>query len=302
MLPAGLTFIERGWLSSNSLLLQSPDQAALFDTGYVTHSAQLSGLVKQQLAGQSLDTIINTHLHSDHCGGNALLQAEYALLQTHVPITQFETVVDWNDQALSFEMTGQTCPRFGANHGICPDQVLMVCGYPWLAKSSPGHDDDSLVFFQPDHGLLLSADALWESGFGVVFPAFLGGPGFQHVASTLDMIEQLKVRVVLPGHGRLFTDVKQALSQARSKLDFFASQPDKHALYAAKVLLKFKLMEHQRCELQQFVAWASAAPLLCKIHAVFFAQVPLVQWIDQIIEALVERKAMQIQHGLLINA
>jgi len=301
MLPAGLNFIERGWLSSNSLLLQSPEQAALFDTGYFTHAPQLIGLVKQLLAGQSLDTIVNTHLHSDHCGGNALFQAEFDRLQTHVPVTQKHTVVDWNTQALSFDMTGQTCPRFDASHGTAPDQVLMVCDLPWLAKSSPGHDDDSLIFFQPDHGLLLSADALWEQGFGVVFPELMGGPGFENIATSLDLIDQLKVQVVLPGHGRPFTDVNAALALARSKLDFFAAHPDRHALYAAKVLLKFKLMELQRCDQQVFMEWALSAPLLLLIHAHLFAEVPVLQWLEQLIDQLVERKAMLIDHGCLIN-
>jgi len=34
---------------------------------------------------------------------------------------------------------------------------------------SPGHDPMSVVLYQPDLKLLISADALWENGFGVVF-------------------------------------------------------------------------------------------------------------------------------------
>ena len=66
--------LERGWVSSNNVLLFDDDQSAtLVDTGYVTHGEQTLALVRHALEGRRLTRIINTHLHSDHCGGNALL-------------------------------------------------------------------------------------------------------------------------------------------------------------------------------------------------------------------------------------
>jgi len=301
MLPSGFHFFERGWLSSNTLLLQSADQAAVIDTGYATHAEQLLRLVRQQLQGQSLDLLINTHLHSDHCGGNALLQSHFDQLAVHVPASQFSTVNIWDPQFLTFELTGQTCERFKASQSVFNDQFLTICGLDWLAMASPGHDNDSFMLYQPDHEVLLSADALWENGFGVVFPEFLGGDGFQGIASTLDDIEKRHVKCVLPGHGRAFTDVNQALSLARSKLDYFSKQPDKHALYAAKVLLKFKLMELHQQELGTFLAWARSAPLLHTIHGHFFSQTKIAPWVKALITEMVERKAMRIESGLLIN-
>ena len=67
--------LERGWVSSNNILLfDSDDSATLIDTGYVAHSEQTLQLVRHALDGRKLARIINTHLHSDHCGGNALLK------------------------------------------------------------------------------------------------------------------------------------------------------------------------------------------------------------------------------------
>ena len=70
--------LERGWVSSNNVLLFDDDHSAtLVDTGYVTHSEQTlaAGASRAARAGD-LTRIINTHLHSDHCGGNALLSRE----------------------------------------------------------------------------------------------------------------------------------------------------------------------------------------------------------------------------------
>ena len=71
-----MTVFERGWLSSNNILFTGQHSgAALVDTGYCTHSAQTLALVQSALGRRPLERILNTHLHSDHCGGNAALQA-----------------------------------------------------------------------------------------------------------------------------------------------------------------------------------------------------------------------------------
>ena len=73
---AGLTVFERGWLSSNNILFTAADQTALVDSGYATHAAQTVALVARR-SGAAARPLINTHLHSDHCGGNAALQRAY---------------------------------------------------------------------------------------------------------------------------------------------------------------------------------------------------------------------------------
>uniref|UniRef100_UPI0035A10BAD MBL fold metallo-hydrolase n=2 Tax=Delftia TaxID=80865 RepID=UPI0035A10BAD len=82
-LPPGMTVLERGWLSANNIVFAADpadpqdDGAAVVDTGYVSHADQTVLLIEQTLAGQPLARILNTHLHSDHCGGNAALQARW---------------------------------------------------------------------------------------------------------------------------------------------------------------------------------------------------------------------------------
>ena len=71
-LPASMRVFERGWLSSNNILFIDDRQTALVDSGYTAHAAQTLALVQHALGGvRTLDLIANTHLHSDHCGGNA---------------------------------------------------------------------------------------------------------------------------------------------------------------------------------------------------------------------------------------
>ena len=61
-------------MSSNMVLFAGRDATALVDSGYLTHADTTLALVRHALAGRPLDALYNTHLHSDHCGGNATLQ------------------------------------------------------------------------------------------------------------------------------------------------------------------------------------------------------------------------------------
>ena len=68
-----------------------------------------------------------------------------------------------------------------------------------------------MILFEPQSRTLISADALWENGFGVIFQELEGEQAFDEVADTLDLIESLAPLVVIPGHGKVFTHVEQSL-------------------------------------------------------------------------------------------
>ena len=108
----GLQVFERGWLSANNILFTDFESATLVDSGYVTHQAQTLSLVQNALNGRKLDRLVNTHLHSDHCGGNNHLQTHYTQLETLIPPGEAKAIAIWDAEALSYEATGQLCPRF----------------------------------------------------------------------------------------------------------------------------------------------------------------------------------------------
>ena len=301
ILPHGFYFFERGWLSSNSLLVHDDKHAAVFDTGYVTHADQLLGLLKKQLKGQALDLVVNSHLHSDHCGGNFSIQSAFPSVDIQIPTYQFEHVANWDTNSLTYKTSGQACSPFKPTKHLAHGSFIETASVYWQIHSAPGHDNDEFIFFEPDTGILISADALWENGLGVIFPEFLGGIGFDNVAVTLDLIESLKPKIVLPGHGPIFTNVSKSLASARRKLDLFASAPEVHAHYSAKVLLKFKLLEVHRISEQLFIDWCLHIEMLDLIHQRFFHHIAKKQWINELIDELILRKAAHINADVLVN-
>lgn len=301
LLPPGVVVLERGWLSSNNVVLRGSDDAAVVDSGYWTHSGQTVALVEGAALGLPVRTLVNTHLHSDHCGGNAALQAHFPDLETWIPPGQANAVRRWDPVALTHEPTGQHCPPFTITGTLAPGTALRLGEREWEVHAAPGHDPHSVILFEPSSRTLISADALWQSGFGVVFPELEGLQAFDEVAATLDLIERLEPALVIPGHGPLFIDVGAALERARSRLAAYVSDPARHAVHAGKVLLKFKLLEWQRLELDQFLDWAEEAAYLKTVHGKWFGQVPTRLWITSLVEDLVRSGAAARDGEFLLN-
>lgn len=261
---AGLLVLERGWLSSNNIVILPAgreEAAVLVDTGHAVHAPQTLALLRQALPHQRLGHIVNTHLHSDHCGGNAAVKAAFGAAISVAP-SMADAVRQWSPTALTYEATGQWCPRFEADQALALDEAFEAGGRTWEVLPAPGHDPDSLILFDRAAGVLLSADALWAQGFGVVFPEVADQPGFDDVEWVLDQIAALPVRVVVPGHGAPFTDVSEALARARSRLAAFRADPRRHARHAAKVLISYHLMEQGPSEPAALREWALATRLL----------------------------------------
>lgn len=301
-LPSDLLLFERGWLSSNGIMFREGERACLVDTGYSSHAQQTLELVNAALGDQfTLTHVLNTHLHSDHCGGNALLVEHHPHATIHVPELYAPAVSNWDAHALSHQPTGQVCPSFKLDGVLQAGQVFQFGHRSWQIIHAPGHDDWAVMLFCADDGILISGDALWGNGFGVVFPAIYSDSGFERVGQTLDVIEALKPSLVIPGHGKAFTHVGAAMDKARSRLSYFLGSPTAHATHAAKVLIKFKLLEWQEIELPVFQSWCEANVYLNQLHQKHFHPQTYSTWLDALIEGMVDAKVCRIAGEQLIN-
>jgi glyoxylase-like metal-dependent hydrolase (beta-lactamase superfamily II) len=299
-LPPSLRFIERDWLSSNHLLGQGPEGNVLVDTGYSSRRDMTLQLVAHALGDAPLHRIVNTHTHSDHVGGNAALKARYGCRIT-IPVREREAVERWDEEALHYGTMGQACDRFTADDTFDVGDRLRIGGFDWETLGSPGHDMDSQLLWQPEHRLLVSADALWQDGFGIVFPEFFDEPGFEAQAATLDMLERLDAAVVIPGHGPMFSDYRPALERARRRLDHLRSRPDRHALSAMKVGLSFMLLDRRRIGLGNLETTWGALPLMQRINRKYFGK-DVSTLTREVLASLLEAKVARIEDGWLVPA
>ncbi len=292
--------LERGWLSSNNIVFDDGDAISVLDTGYVAHAALTVRLIDQARRGKPLARIVNTHLHSDHVGGNAALKARFGSSIT-IPPGGARAVRDWDERQLLFVATGQRCARFDYDALIDPSAPLQLGGLHWEVLAGGGHDPQMVLLYDAENRILISADALWQNGFGVLFPELEGESGFAEQQAALDAIAERAPRTVVPGHGPAFTEVGRALEAAYRRLDAFRRDPERNARHAAKVLIKFWLLEVRSASLDQMHAHFAQTEYLRLIHQRYFARQSLAQMLDANVAELVRAGAAELAGEVLHN-
>ena len=137
VLPETIKVLERGWLSSNNVVLFDRPGVAMVDSGYVSHAEQTLALLEHALAGGRLSRLLNTHCHSDHMGGNAALQARYAC-RTSIPAGEAALIDAWDEDALVLAFADQRCDRFGYDDTFAPGDTLSLGGLAWQVIAARG--------------------------------------------------------------------------------------------------------------------------------------------------------------------
>ena len=298
-LPESLLVIERGWLSANSIVSFDGGDAAVVDSGYVTHAAQTVELVAHAVRGRRLKRLINTHSHSDHIGGNAALQARFGC-EIIVPAGLHATIAEWDENALLLSPLGQQAARFQHDSLIRAGDEISLGDLNWQALAVPGHDMEALAFYNPERRILISGDALWENGFGVIFSELLGeADGIAITRATLEMLSRLPIDIVIPGHGRPFAGVDAAFARAFRRVDSFAADIDKLAWHAIKVLVSFAMLERHRLPAEDFPEFVLGLPFAISIN-IRYLNLPEDQLVERIERELLLVDALRREDGFLV--
>ncbi len=270
-LPKQVHVFVRDWLSANNVLLKSRDGHVLIDSGYARHAPLTLALLttSRGLGNEPLARLINTHCHSDHMGGNAAVARKYGC-PIAVPEGEAPLIERWDGKALLLDYAGQRAERFAVDESLRPDTAYVWGDLEWRALAAPGHQMGALVFFNPEHRILISGDALWERGFGLVMPPEVDPAALPATRATIEMLAGLHARVVIPGHGEPFAGVAAALDRAIQRLEAFEADHVRIARHALKALLSFNLLDRQRMPLADVPAFLDGVGIFRDFNAAFF--------------------------------
>ena len=225
-LPDDLSVLVRGWLHGNVTFIAGPRPACV-DSGYHSGFDALRAAF-EAFGGPVTDLaeIALTHVHSDHSGGVAdLVAASGARVSGH---PDAKDLVDrWDVDGLWLGPTGQVLPRFAMDRAIVEGDEIQLGARTWRVLWTPGHATGGVAFFDPSDGVLITGDALWEDGFGLLDPWADGPDVFDLAARALETLSALDAQVVIPGHGQPFSDLAGALARARSRLAHLRQNPER---------------------------------------------------------------------------
>ena len=298
-LPESIRVIERGWLSANNVVLDEPAGATVIDSGYGAHAPQTLALLETALRGKPLAHLVNTHCHSDHMGGNAAIQKRFGC-RTRIPEGEAPAVDNWDDQQLILAVADQRAQAFSYDDTFGDGDVLQMGGLDWQVIAAPGHDTHAVMFHSPEARVLISGDALWENGFGVVFPQLFGREtALAETRATLEAVGRLDVDVVIPGHGRPFGDVGAALERAFHRLEGYEEDITRLARHCAKVMLSFSLLEKRSMPVAELPVYIARVPILAELNSRYLRMTPaaMAEWL---VNELERAGAAGRQGGLLL--
>jgi glyoxylase-like metal-dependent hydrolase (beta-lactamase superfamily II) len=226
----------------NAWALSRPDGVVLVDTGIGgeegLHQLELA-LAQAKLKLRDVRLLVCTHSHTDHYGlAGPIVDAAGCELWMHPSWDHVRAMAEDPDRALErrIEVARQSGvpaaaleryqeSRKGADplidRVVAPDREL-VDGVEVItelgalrAYETPGHAPSHVVLHEPESGLMLSGDHL----LGRVSLFFDFGHTPDPVGEFLDsleVVEDLDVRLCLAGHGRPFRDVDAKIEANRS--------------------------------------------------------------------------------------
>lgn len=300
-LPRGIQVLERGWLSSNNIVLHAK-RAAVVDSGYGAHAEQTVALLEHALEGGPLDHLVNTHCHSDHMGGNAAIQRRFRC-RTSIPEGEAPLIDRWDERDLILTAADQRAERFAYDGTFADGDTLRMGEYEWQVIAAPGHDAHAVMFYCPETKVLISGDALWENGFGAVFARLFGREtALAETRATLERVAGLGCEIVIPGHGSPFADVAAALERAFARLKGYEEDIHRLARHVVKVLFTFALLEKRSMPLADVPAYLERVAILEEINRVYLRMRPsaFAQWLLADLEragALLRRDGMVLARG-----
>ena len=236
-LPAWVTWQRRPFPDANLLLLHGREPA-LVDSGFVGHAQETADWVHAHAGGVAL--VVNTHWHSDHVGGNAVLQAAGAGIAAGVP--DAEATARRDPGCCQAEYLDQPVAPYSVDAPLHDGQVLRLGDAEWQTVATPGHTRGHLSLWQPDEQLLVVGDALSSYDVGWVNLALDGPDAAATALASLHRLRELAPRVLLPAHGPIPPDPAAALDTAVRRAQRLVDDPAGAVWYGARRIFAFALM------------------------------------------------------------
>ncbi len=169
------------------------DRALVYDT---YPSAQQARWVRDYLAKAGIRhfTVVNSHWHLDHVGGNAVyadvdrISTEQAIAQLTARKAAIEGGGEWGPPPIK--------PLVVPNVGITADTIFMVGDIKVELRPVNIHSKDGLVVYLPNDRILLAGDTLEDTLTFIVEPEQISAQ-----CLNLQKMKQWDIERIFPNHG-----------------------------------------------------------------------------------------------------
>ncbi|KKN33515.1 hypothetical protein LCGC14_0802950 [marine sediment metagenome] len=217
-------FSENQMFDCNQYLIEDPytGELSLFDAGNaISLQGLFKGMEKLGLDYKKINKIFLSHEHADHILGVFKL---IKILGDSPPeiFAYGETaniLEEGDENKILPVMLGLTSRRFGIE--IKPLQVNDLSDHKNVEISpefnfqihhTPGHSEGSICYFNPEKKVLISGDLVFVRGDIGRFD--LPGGSLQKLKSSIEFINSLDIKYLLPGHLGISVNGNQEVERA----------------------------------------------------------------------------------------
>jgi len=220
-----LFFIERGYLNGNHFVYRAKSPI-LIDTGYISDFNETEKLITRLGVNLSdVSLIINTHTHCDHIGGNQVIQQKSGCdIALHKVGRYFIDAQD--DWSTWWRYYDQEAEFFKCTQTLDDGDIIAIGPHEFQIIYTPGHASDGIVLYNIQEKVLISSDTLWESDMAVMTLRVEGSTALFRMQESLQKLESLDVKMIYPGHGRPFSDMKKAILKCKEKIQRYLLDRD----------------------------------------------------------------------------
>jgi cyclase len=178
-------YVIRSGMSGNVTVLVSDDGVLLIDDKFaMDHDGIMAQLGK--ITKQPVRYVINTHLHQDHTGGNAQMQALDA-----------KVIASQNARRIMAETQAEGLPNI-----VLDDYLRIYLGGTAvdIHYFGRGHTDGDIVVHLPEERIVVMGDlfATWEPYVHLIH--YAAGGSARDWSRSLERALQLDIDTVIPGH------------------------------------------------------------------------------------------------------
>ena len=188
--------IEGVGFDSNIYILRDGGEAAVIDTGTGFNSAYVIGSIMEKVGMKSINAIILTHEHFDHCGGVPDIK-KHCDAEVMIHGKGAETIEKGLDSSSS--LFGVEQPPIKVDRKLREGDVIKVGEMELEVIYTPGHSPGSICLYEAESKSLFSGDTIFSDG-GVGRTDFWGGDAGK-LANSIRRISEFDVVNLYPGHG-----------------------------------------------------------------------------------------------------
>jgi len=194
------------------------DGVLLCDVGEENEAPQTKSTI-QELGGEKIDYIINTHWHVDHSGGNIAFGKDaiiFAHENTRKRLSADKYLKFWEEEHLAF-------PEYALPDLVFSNRMTLYLNNEEIEiiHLPNGHTDGDVVVYFKNSNILHVGDCLFSNGFPAI--DFENGGNVEGFADNLKIITEMMpkdVRIIV-SHGPDYTidDIRKYEKMIRSSLN-----------------------------------------------------------------------------------